>query len=113
MPVHKVERSGATIRIYTSVDRFFEGKIGDYPGSPVKKIAAATQDFQDWLDARQPIVDLPDDDPDKYTDPARPDLFWEERDGITYLVGRSVLATVTYSGQGANIEYSIELRRVG
>jgi len=113
VPVHKVERSGATIRIYTSVDRFFEAKIGDYPGSPAKKVAAGTRDFQDWLDNRQPLSELPDDDPDKYTDPARPDLFWEERDGVTYLVGRAVLATVTYSGHGANIEYSIGLRRVG
>lgn len=113
MPVHKVERSGATIRIYTSVDRYFEAKIGDYPGSPAKKVAAGTKDFQDWLDNRQPLSELPDDDPDKYTDPGRPDLFWEKRDGVTYLVGRSVLATVTYSGHGANLEYSIELRRVG
>jgi len=112
MPVHKVTRSGAPIRVYTSVDRFFEARIGDYQGAPAKKIAAATLDFQDWLDNRQPLSELTDDDPAKYTDPARPDFFWEERDGVTYLVGRAVLATVTYSGQGANLEYSIELRRV-
>lgn len=111
MPVHKVERSGATIRVYTSADRFFEARIGDYPGAPAKKVATATLDFQDWLDNRQPLDELPDDDPDKYTDPARPDLFWEERDGITYLVSRGVLATVVYSGHGANLKYSIRLRR--
>lgn len=112
MPIHKVECSGATIRIYTSADRYFEAKIGDYQGSPAKEVAAATVDFQDWLDTRQPLSELPDEDPDKTIDPARPDLFWEERDGITYLVGRSVLAVVTFSGQGANLEYSIGLRRV-
>jgi len=112
VPVHKVERSGATIRVYTSVDRYFEAKIGDYKGAPAKKVAAATLDFQDWLDNRQPLSELPDDDPATHPAPGRPAFFWDERDGVTYLVGRAVLVAVTYSGQGANLEYSIELRRV-
>ena len=42
---------------------------------------------QDLIDFRQPLDTLPDDDPDKTIDPARPDLFHDGGD----LVGRSVI----------------------
>ncbi|KKK74697.1 hypothetical protein LCGC14_2881190, partial [marine sediment metagenome] len=52
--------------------------------------------------------DLPDDDPDKTTDPARPDLFWDAGD----LVGRAVVVTdVTVTGRGPSTAVNIALRR--
>jgi hypothetical protein len=45
--------------------------------------------LQELLDTKTRIAQLAKDDPDKTTDPGRPDLFWSE-DG-KFLVGRPVL----------------------
>ena len=52
--------------------------------------------LQNSLDVRIPLTDLPNNDLDKTTDPARPDLFWDKGD----LVGRGcVISAVTWDGQ--------------
>ena len=86
MPVHKVTLVPGGVRVYTDATTYFEGKASDFPGNRAAKAAALKAALQDWLDVRQPIADLPSDDPDKTTDPARPDLSW---DGVD-LVGRAV-----------------------
>lgn len=109
MPVHKIQLVPGGIRVYTDANIYFEGVAADFPGNRAAKEAALKVALQDWLDVRQPISDLPDDDPDKTTDPARPDLFWDGGD----LVGRGVLVTdVTITGAGQNVEVSVSLVRV-
>lgn len=76
--------------------------IGSAKDDPVQIAAKATQLLQALLDTRIPIANLPVDDPDKTTNPNRPDLFWAG----TNLVGRSTLVTVTWTG----IIYMLELR---
>ncbi len=61
-------------------------------------------DMQFNVDFRQPLNELPDDDPDKTIDPARCDLFWQVLDGTTYLTGRSILV---------NVEWDRSLYRLG
>ncbi len=60
--------------------------------------------LQNFLDVRIPLADLPDDDPDKTTDPARPDLFWDKGD----LVGRGcVITDVFWDGE----RFGVSIRR--
>ena len=61
----------------------------DIPGNgwPQQRLNRARDRLQDLLDFRQPLADLPVDDPDKTTDPALPDLFWDGND----LVGRNTV----------------------
>ncbi len=74
--------------------------------------ADAFADFiQDtYLDFKQRLNTLPNDDPDRTIDPARADLFWEGpgSPGQTDLVGRSILITVEWTGT----EYIPTLRRL-
>ena len=52
--------------------------------------------LQNYLDVRIPLTNLSGEDPDKTTDPVRPDLFWDGGD----LVGRGCIITaVTWDGQ--------------
>jgi hypothetical protein len=111
MPVHRVttQFTPGGIRIYSDVNTYFEGRASDFPGNRAAKAAALKIALQDWLDVRQPISGLPSDDPDKTTDPARPDLFWDNGD----LVGRSVLVTsVTITGSGPSTAVNVELRAI-
>jgi len=109
MPIHKVELVPGGVRVYTDPATFFEGKAADFPGNVAAKAAAMKIALQDWFDVRQPIADLPSDDPDKATDPARPDLFWDAGE----LVGRAVLVTdVTVTGTGPSTAVNVALRRV-
>ncbi len=50
--------------------------------------------LQNFLDVRQALSTLPDDDPDKTIDPERPDLFWDPPgDPTGDLVGRGCVIT--------------------
>ena len=61
--------------------------------------------LQILVDFRQPLSELPDDDPDKTTDPALPFLFWDQGD----LVGRSCLIkAVSWDGQ----RFTVSIERV-
>ena len=59
---------------------------------PADIAARTTALLQAQFDVRIPLADLPLDDPDRTTDPARPDLFWDGTD----LVGRGVRLTVSW-----------------
>ncbi len=45
--------------------------------------------LQNIIDVRIPLADLPDDEPTKHEDPARPDFFWDKGD----LVARPCIVT--------------------
>ena len=68
-------------------------------------VEAVRKALQASLDVRIPRTSLPLDDPDLISDPARPDLFWDGTD----IVGRSVLVTLSWSGNA----YNLTLQRVG
>lgn len=59
---------------------------------------------------RVAIKDLPNDDPDKDTDPARPSLFWTDPRGRPNdeLVGQASKYTVTWDGE----KYQYSCRRL-
>lgn len=100
----------AVIRVYPSRNTWQEVGVGPIlPNLSLpdrmngEKIAARlTRDLQNKLDTRQLISTLPDDDPDKTHDPARPDLFWDNN----ILVGREGVVTVTWDGTQYHIEWS-------
>lgn len=101
--MHRVEMTAdGGIRLRTSSNESIERTKADVQGrmavgdrSDMAKVAAAMQaELQSALDVRQRIFDLPNDDPDKTTDPKRPDLFWDGAD----LVGRAETVTVAWDG---------------
>lgn len=89
MPVHSITTTKDSIIIWPSGSE--ENKVtaikSDFTGDQSKVEADVKKSLQDNLDNRQLIADLPDDDPDKVSDPGLPYLFW---DG-SFLVGRSVV----------------------
>ena len=108
MPVHSVSLIPGGVRVCVASNNCIEFRARDFPGNRAAKAAGLKQALQDWLDVRQPIADLSDDDPDKTIDPARPGLFWDAGD----LVSRPVLVTgVTVTGSGPSTEVILSLRR--
>lgn len=108
MPVHSVSFIPGGIRVCVAANNCVEFLASDFPGNREAKAAALKVALQDWFDFRQPVVDLPDDDPDKTADPARPDLFWDGGD----LVGRGVVVMdVTITGMGPSTTVNVELER--
>ena len=69
------------------------------PGSP-EAIEAIRAFIQDSHDERTTLNQLPVDDPDRTTDPARPELFWDGpgQPGNTDLVSRSSIYKVFWDG---------------
>lgn len=114
MPIHKVEIVGGNIRLWKSVAGFKTVNTEatrlalptDQRDDTGKLAERLTQELQLQMDVRQPIDSLPDDDPDKTIDPARPDLFWDR--STRELVGRAVIVTVAWNGS----EYIPSVRRV-
>lgn len=93
MPVQSLEITDTYIEIARAgnVLRF---EFASFPGganTPGKRRDHIIAIVQSWLDTRQRLSDLPADDPDKTTDPARPDLFWEGQGGNAELVARSIV----------------------
>lgn len=107
MPIHKIEIDRQNIRLWETADRSIVLRLGQFIGNLAQKRVALETALQAFLDSRQLIADLPDDDPDKYVDPGRPDLFW---DGL-YLVGRAVRVTVEVQGAGASATINVRLQR--
>lgn len=68
--------------------------------NPTLVVAAAQAALQAQLDVRTPRSSLPDDEPTKTVDPARPSFFWDGLD----LVGRSVIVGLTWNGSGFVLE---------
>lgn len=109
MPVHKIELIPGGVRVYKDSIQFFEGRASDFPGNAEAKAAALKVAFQDWFDVRIPRADLVADDPDKMTDPALPNIFWDGTD----LLSRSVEVTdVVITGSGQNVAVNVALKRI-
>lgn len=76
-------------------------------GGQADKNDRLKQGLQMLLDDAIPLADLPVDDLNKTTDPAKPNLFWDSSQ--TYLVSRSVeCVDVTFDGT----DYRVSLTRV-
>lgn len=75
------------------------------------KVAAVLKElFQEDLTTRIRVRDLPDDEPTKTVDPARPDFFWEGHGINRELVARSTIVT---GGDWDGEKYAFGTRRVG
>lgn len=83
-------------------------EYADIPGNNINaRIDNLKAIAQSYLDRRQALADLPGDDPDKTTNPNRPDLFWGRSDGTVHpnpaqndhLISRPVtLVDLTFDG---------------
>lgn len=111
MPVHKIVSNSTTVQIWTdasgprSIQDIIQLLIDQGGAGNEDRVATALKDLlQADLDVRQVRNTLPLDDPDRTSNPNRPDLFWDGNE----LVGRSVeVVSVTWNGAF----YSIVLRR--
>lgn len=100
MPIHHMANNGSTISIRRGstnlVDLVIEEIRQSLPGNQQADndalAAKLTTTLQSLIDVRQRINQLPRDDPDRDTDPARPDLFWDGQ----YLVGRGDIVLVEW-----------------
>ena len=100
MPVRAV-RAGADFVEIDDGGRVIRVTEADVPAGSKEKMAQAILALlQEQLTVRQRVRDLPDDDPDKSTDPARGEkLFWEGQDANRELVSRSVIVeSVVWDG---------------
>ena len=102
MPVHSisVDSDGFDICIASNDCRRFDLAGIVMPDSQAKADAFAKFIQENYLDTRQKLNTIPNDDPDRQADPALPTLFWDGpgTPGQTDLVGRSVLITVEWTG---------------
>lgn len=100
MPVRAVRAGADFVEINDGgrVHRVTEADVA--PGSKENMAQAILALLQEQLTVRQRLRDLPDDDPDKTTDPARGEkLFWEGQNANRELVGRSVIVeSITWDG---------------
>ncbi len=110
MPVHRIESTSTHVRLWK--DSSIAGRkevdvvaeLTKQGGDNVKVAAFIKAELQAHLDVRQNRSDLPNDDPDKTTNPKRLDLFWDGGN----LVGRGVIVTnVVWDGT----TYAVSLRR--
>ena len=112
MPVHSVDFTGTTLTICLASNDCQSFDIAGFigPDDQAKADAVALFVQENYLDVRQRLNTLPNDDPDRTTDPARVTLFWDGTGalGTTDLVGRSVEITIEWTGS----EYITTLRRL-
>ena len=110
VPIRGTSNDGTTISLIlgTGVDDIKSVVIsvirGAQPDSQGIANAIATN-LQQQVDVKQPRSGLPNDDPDKTTNPNRPDLFWDGPD----LIGRAIDVYVNWVGG----EYVVQVRKVG
>ncbi len=113
MPIHKVEFDGDVVTLWkdsqvAGVTSVSVTTVRDSLPPPRRvdgdEVAGLVQDLlQGSQEFRQALSSLPSDDPDKTTDPARSDLFYDGQ----FLVSRPVLVFFTWDGS----EYHIVLRK--
>jgi hypothetical protein len=113
MPIHKVEFDGDTVSLWkdsqpTGVNSVSVTTVKNSLPPPRRvdgdEVAGLMQDLlQGMMEFRQSRNSLPDEDPDKATDPARPDLFWDGQ----FLVSRPVLVEFTWNASETQYEIKI------
>lgn len=113
MPVHSIDFTGTVLTICKASNDCQSFDIAGFvgPDDQAKADAVALFVQENYLDVRQRLNTLPNDDPDRTTDPGREDLFWDGpgAPGTTDLVSRSVEITIEWTGS----DYVTSLRRLG
>lgn len=100
--IHKIDQTADDITVWSGRTTSRTYTFATLTGSTsVEKAANLTAQIQADLDVRVARNTLPDDDPDKNTDPAQRDLFWDGRD----LVARSVLVSVAPNRGGYDLRF--------
>jgi hypothetical protein len=89
MPVQSVVCDTEKIRICAAVGKCVEVSYSVLSGTRLEQEAQLIQLLQGLLDYRQRRNQLPRDDPDRATDPDRPDLFWDGQ----FLIHRPITVT--------------------
>ncbi len=105
MPIHGTTNDGTTIRLIMSVGDIKEAVIATIRGAQPDSQGIANAiavNLQQQVDIKQQRSSLPNDDPDKTTNPDRADLFWDGPD----LVGRAITVSVTWTGS----EYVVSVK---
>ncbi len=97
MPVSKIISNADFVEVDVG-GRSLRVNSAALSGNTDKKAAAMTELLQAFLDTRQLLSSLPDDDPDKTIDPGRGHLFHQRIAGKDYLVGRGAIVNVTWDG---------------
>lgn len=106
MSIQKVEITDNLIRLSLGgkkVEVVYDSISGKMSQAKASKIKTALQDL---IDLRIPIASLPDDDPDKTTDPANDAMFWDGTD----LVSRNCIV-VSITWDGSNIISTLRVPR--
>ncbi len=110
MPIHGMSNDGITIRLRMDSIPANDKVVvidtirGAQPDSQGIANAIAVN-LQQQVDVKQRRSDLPNDDPDKTTNPNRLDLFWDGPD----LIGRGL----TVKCQWTDGEYVVSVSQVG
>ena len=115
MPVHRIllnEIEDGTGRkfmeVFLTSDRSLRLFYDTLPNPPGQKMQVIQQTFQDFFDVRIARVDLPDDEPDKVSDPNTKRAFW---DGTDIVYRTKQVTKVTWEVQAAEVE-ELEIERV-
>jgi hypothetical protein len=91
MPVHRKTSDTTGVTIHTSVGKTVTVPLSALSGTRLEQEAMLIELLQNLLDKKQRRNQLPQDDPDKTTDPGLPWLFWEGTGGQGMLVSREIL----------------------
>ena len=114
MPVHSVDFTGTVLTICKASNDCQSFDIAGFigPDDQAKADAVALFVQENYLDVRQTLNTIPNDDPDKTINPDSPTLFWDGPGTPplvnTDLVSRAVEITIEWTGS----EYITTLRRL-
>lgn len=108
MPVHSIVCDQQRARLCVASNRCVEILYSSLSGTREEQADMLAGGLQEFLDFRQRRNELPPDDPDRTTDPSRPDLFWEGQ----FLVSRPVTITEAVWDEAQGI-FRVGLQRSG
>jgi hypothetical protein len=114
MPVHSVDFTGTVLTICLASNDCQVFDIAGFIGEDSQAKADAVAEFvqENYLDVRQTLNTLPNDDPDRTTNPDTPTSFWEG-DGSPPLVNTTLVSrTIEISIEWTGSEYITALRRL-
>ena len=106
MPIHKINVTDSFVEVFVSSDRSIRLDYASFDLTQQSERGRLKGLIQAFLDTRQRLNTLPGDDPDRSTDPARPDLFWDGpgQPGNTDLVSRPIeVGEITWDGSRVNV----------
>jgi hypothetical protein len=115
MPIQAIEITDTYVLIRRSGEewQFFYADFPQTDDTPEKKVQRIIDNVQrQFLDTRIKLSDLPDDDPDKNTDPGLPHLFHEGQGGNAELVSRSIVIEDVTWDDNATPPLQVSFRRI-